>query len=81
VLVRAYTVVRLACAGMWRIPVTKRVRTANLSTFEAIAAVLNDQVTAPRIWSALAPAEAATGPRERPLSSLRITSATEPHGA
>ena len=44
VLVRAYTVVRLACAGMWRIPVTRRVRTANLETFEAAAAVLNDQV-------------------------------------
>jgi hypothetical protein len=36
-------------AGTWRIPVTRRIRTANLDAFEMIAAELNDQVTAPRL--------------------------------
>ena len=81
VLLRAYSVMRLKFAGMWRIPVTKKVRTANLETFERVAAVLNDQVTAPRVWRAQAAGGAAAAPSERPLSALRITSAVEPHGA
>lgn len=47
VLVRAARIMHIPCAGTWRLPVTKRVRTQSLEAFESVAGVLNDQVTDP----------------------------------
>ena len=79
-LLRAYLVVTLKLAGTWRLPITKKVRCANLETFERVAARLNDQVTVPRAWRAIgaaAPVPAGAGPR--PLSALRIADGAEVH--
>lgn len=71
VIIRAYIVMKVKFAGTWRLPITKRVRTANLETFEMVTSTLNDQVTAPRAWQ---PAEAVVEfPQDRDLRALRIT--------
>lgn len=67
---------RVTCAGTWRIPVTRRVRTANLETYEEVAAALNDQVTAPSVLRADdAPSCGAGAPRA--AAPLRITVAPD----
>jgi hypothetical protein len=75
VLVRAYSVKHLSCAGTWRLPVSKRLQAGNLETFELVAAVLNNQVNAPRVWRA--GDDVVAPPLELPLTALRITSALD----
>eukprot|EP00892_Ulva_mutabilis_P007162 jgi/Ulvmu1/4818/UM020_0103.1 len=78
VLVRATKVVHIPCAGAWRIPVTKRVRTQSLEVFESVAGVLNDQVTDPahaRLRHTRTTRASTHATHNLPL--LRITSAVE----
>ena len=78
VIIRAYAVIKVKFAGTWRLPITKRVRTANLETFELVTSTLNDQVTAPRAWQ---PAEAVVQfPQDRDMRALRITAGLAAEG-
>lgn len=78
VLVRATRIVHIPCAGAWRLPLTKKVRTQSLEVFETVAGVLNDQVTDPahaRFRHSRTAQAALHGTQHLPM--LRITEAVD----
>jgi hypothetical protein len=71
VLVKAFTARNFGLAGTWRLPMTRKVHTANLDMLQQVTSLLNDQVTAPRAWRP-APSAVEEQPN-RHLDMLRIT--------
>jgi hypothetical protein len=81
VLLRAASIVKVPCAGTWRIPVTKRIRTGSLEIFERTAAEINDQVTIPQFTRHEGPPEvAAHDTRHLPLLRIVAGAGGSQHG-